>query len=247
MDTGCEYCDETEDLIEVDGITLCNHCLHDLYTQCNDCEEWVSNNSCTYLSAYDINVCNHCLHDLYTQCNDCEEWIRDDELHSRAGHNVCEECAETYWYCSSCDEYFRDGHECDCIDDKEDDDNHIHNHDFKPDPIFHSSEIPIKSNIYYGLELETDDYTDRVQAGELLFDNSCCEKEYYLKEDSSLDDGIEIVFHPRLLSSWLDYTDYLARIKKNVLRGGGMPGNPKNAESIYTDPDQICQIFRSPN
>lgn len=128
------------------------------------------------------------------------------------GSHICESCiGPYYWSCAVCDGWNRDGTPCGngCHDDDDDDNidddggctcaacrgsrndgggNLIENYYYKPVPVFHGN-----GPLFLGAEIEVStnrpDWNARVAKGH-LGDLG------YLKYDSSIDSGFEIVTHP---------------------------------------------------
>ena len=98
--------------------------------------------------------------------------------------------------------------------------------DFNPKPWgynFHS--ITPDDGAFYGIELETDSYPDRVYP--ILSDlrehrSDSGLTDFFLKPDGSLQNGIEICFHPRTIPSWVSYITTIFPTLKNIIdRAGG--------------------------
>lgn len=96
----------------------------------------------------------------------------------------------------------------------------------KPQPIFSGvSPNGAKGPIAYGLEWETDDYATRPYAIKHLRALPF-QKDYYLKADGSLSNGIEIVFHPRGINSWIRYAKKLQQMAEIIKKNGGHSHSP---------------------
>lgn len=157
-------------------------------------------------------------------CEDCGCIIetRREDMYMVDGNVYCECCFnDRYAYCNDCCDYY------DIDNMRYDDDNGmlcldcyrdrrkaiIHDHDFKPIPIFHGG---TSCHRYFGVELEVDDggYDDDHAAA--VVDIAGSEDECYCKEDVSLRDGFEIVTHPMTLGyherffPWERITEYLS-------------------------------------
>ncbi|MEV7230897.1 hypothetical protein AB0M79_28315 [Polymorphospora sp. NPDC051019] len=122
------------------------------------------------------------------------------------GSTVCETCRDAYyWQCSQCDGWNRDGAYCgndccpeDCVCDDccpadyDDGDRGglVFDYDYRPRPIFHGT-----GPLFLGPEIEiaTPGHRDW-SCAELA--NSHLGRLGYLKNDSSIDGGFEIVTHP---------------------------------------------------
>ncbi|MEW2507619.1 hypothetical protein AB0878_44885 [Amycolatopsis sp. NPDC047767] len=158
-------------------------------------------------------------------CSHCDSPTTMDDLVSRSdGDEICPACATSRFYlCYCCDLYagtlFRTDagsdicgmcqydhgyHECrycstlvtdeDCCQHCSDPDtldaDLVHDYDYKPRPVFHG-----EGSLHFGVELEVNTPSDRLtKCAEL------CLRDLgnlgYLKEDSSIFEGFEIVTHP---------------------------------------------------
>jgi hypothetical protein len=144
-------------------------------------------------------TCDNCV-----RCDRCAAITPDDDTITTArGHRICERCRTSdYTMCPACDSWNRDdthcGNGCDDEDDDYDDEDsedfggRIHDYGYKPEPEFHGS-----GPLYLGAEIEiaTPGYGYR--------DYECVESAQdhlgrigYLKTDSSIGGGFEIVTHP---------------------------------------------------
>lgn len=142
-------------------------------------------------------------------CGSCLECARCGEdfppvrtVWTVRGSTICRGCRDSYYSCCNwCGGWNRDGVDCgdddcgshgpcecgDCSDCEGDRSQYIHDYDYKPSPDFHG-----QGPLYLGLECEVE-YADDDAAREAV--------DYlgslgYLKEDSSVEGGFEIVTHP---------------------------------------------------
>lgn len=139
-------------------------------------------------------------------CDRCETTVPEvDTEQTVRGSTICDTCLSAfYWQCSQCDGWNRDGADCgnDCCDpDRCDCDNcrtdhaaavdhPVRDYSYKPSPVFHGT-----GPLFLGPEIEIAT-PDRRHA-------ECAEIAVahlgglgYLKEDSSIGRGFEIVTHP---------------------------------------------------
>jgi hypothetical protein len=167
-------------------------------------------------------VCVVCRDRHYMRCYDCGGYFTPSRMET---DHLCMSCfSDSYFYCEGCenachvDNYARDGYCVDCVNDNCSD--VLHDYDYRPfnGYTFHGDYGP-----YYGIELETDDYDERRYAAESLIDNDPAEQNYFMKEDGSLNCGIEIVFQPRNFKSWENYD--LQTITNIVSNNGGRSYN----------------------
>lgn len=191
------------------GTFICQECFEEEYFICDGCGEihsndeqvWVHDSIYTNRGFY---VCESCADNNYYQCDECEEYftgsyIRSDDY----GHCICDECYERYDYvtCENCGEILladdaeysenREEWYCSSCYPGDDEEDAIHDYSFKPDPIFHGS-----GPFFMGVELEIDKGDNVRECASALKTLSERENHFYLKDDGSLDNGIEIVTHP---------------------------------------------------
>ena len=135
-------------------------------------------------------ICNACYRSSYTRCDECGTMIHvEDACHS-----------ESKTHCYGCYESkFR----------------HIYPHDFKPEPIFYGV-VPR----FFGVELEIDGGGHSDHNAKLLLDSVNTNGEYiYIKRDSSLFDGLEIVTHPMTLEYHLHQFNWNRLLHTAILLG----------------------------
>jgi hypothetical protein len=124
--------------------------------------------------------------------------LPDDAYTDDRGMVLCEGCVQYYHRCPSCENFVSDNDGLYCSDCEEDAEATIKPYRYKPNPQFHRANGDVAgASLYFGIELEVSNAngtSDDVQ--EILGDD------FYLKKDSSLTCGYEIVSHPRTLASW---------------------------------------------
>jgi hypothetical protein len=187
---------------------------HDHISQCPDCGK---------ISFLHSGRSRNCLCQVcqrqYRRCFCCGEDRKESEGVSYNERFVCKSCLNRgdVAYCPECGRLV---YSCDiedgicqrCIDGM------MHEHDYVPDGGYKKHG---KGEVFYGIELETDNYNGIRKAirGLLLLSNE--EEDYFMMEDGSLGNGIEITFNPRSLSSWKKYERKLVDITNIVLENGG--------------------------
>lgn len=118
-------------------------------------------------------------------CEECNTVIPRDESfhHPREGYTLCGGCYE------ECEEESEDSTRS----------SFVHAYGYKPSPCFYPSVNP--AFLYFGVELETDGYNKEGLdlATQDLYALSTGDSLFYLKYDSSLHSGVEIVTHPATL------------------------------------------------
>jgi len=157
------------------------------------------------------------------QCFNCDESFPDSTsathessvwLGQGEGWGVafwCDDCFADCWGTSDCcdevyslDEGLNCSCECECCDD---DDSHprssaVHGYSWKPYPKFHG-----EGDYYFGVELESENVEGSLrEACDVVNRRDPLEDSYYLKDDGSLNYGVEWVSHPRTLASWQEWT-----------------------------------------
>jgi len=186
-----------EELQDQQEVITCDRCHvevgsdTDLYSVWDStCQEW----------------CEHCADYYSFTCEDCGEVMsqRSYNYYSMDHGSVCENCHDNYDWCSECSELENN---CVCSSSV------IHSYSYKPYPVFHwgsSEDHNVRGTLFFGIELETEcrGGADRNDIADFLYYKSNLEEDYYLKEDGSLDYGIEIVSHPRTLTSWTEFKEF---------------------------------------
>ena len=149
---------------------ICDTCVDNECSRCECCGDLVYDTD-VYGSDYDRCLCEACFDEFYAHCDSCDDLIHRDDLHE---YDDC-------YYCSRC--YYEKTHV-------------IRNYSYKPTPIFYG-----RGERFLGVELEIDrGGRDTDNAQELLdIANDSKEQHLYIKTDSSLDDGMELVTHPMSL------------------------------------------------
>ena len=166
------------DLTDIDGEYYCDNCRDDQFFNCPHCGEWhsISNG----WNSPDGRYCRHCWGDIFGECGGCGEIYYQDDLRYSEDNDS--------YYCSGC---------------YEDNNGGIHDHDFKPMPIF--KHLPYEKNkrMYLGFELEVECKNDEpITSAQCFKDwlNERTDGELYFKSDGSLENGYEIVSHPMTLA-----------------------------------------------
>ena len=145
--------------------------------------------SCTAQSPCpDCVVCARCR--LLTALGDSATTVR--------GSTICTTCCDRYyWYCERCDGYNRLNDSCanDCDDEDDDADGLVHDYYYRPRPVFHGA-----GPLFLGGEFEiATSYGSGRDCARIANDHLGTLG--YLKRDSSIGDGFEIVTHP-MAYSW---------------------------------------------
>ena len=216
------YYPNDEKIVAANGEDICQSCQEEDYYTCEECGEVYRQDDITYIESTEQYLCDYCRDSNFTKCDSCGNWIPDRERICTAhGNFICQECyGECYFTCDDCGVIYHldngystdDGIYCSgCYPDHEEQDNdNLHNYGYKPSLNFHkTSDDPQAGNLYFGIELEQShaDCDDRDNNVDTCLEtlNEHSENSVYLKEDSSLKCGFEIVSHPRTLNSWHDF------------------------------------------
>lgn len=161
-----------------------------------------------------------------TTCGDCNREFESLSAENASGTAICQRCAENYYTCDSCDciihadrthsdgedgIYCRSCHNARVADRESDDDSEsdsplprIRDYSYKPSPVFYPAFIP--GTAYYGLEIECE---DKKSYGPSVGMRDCGlpdMPEFYVKDDGSLDNGMEIVSHPGTFAHWQSHS-----------------------------------------
>lgn len=191
----CTHCGESylmEECILINDDEICESCANEETVLCSRCGErvWQANND----GNVNTPLCTSCYESYYTTCEQCSGIVHHDE---------------TY--------YLDDREECLCHDcySSMAKDQIIHDYSYKPEPIFYGI-----GDRYFGVELEIDvggnsaDYAQEILSI-LNKENTMA----YAKQDSSLNDGFEIVTHPMTLTYHQEHTPWNAMLSKAVSMG----------------------------
>ncbi len=195
----CEYCE----ISEADGVTytnqaICSGCAMD----CDNCGDVSYADDDWYLVDGD-RWCSGCADSAY-YCDYCNEWSADmtNTIYDTQ-ESWCDNCASGWaTWCDNCDHFTADG--CDSCDTDESDyegNRVIHDYNYRPDAVFHTTKSDERLFFGFELEMELNDRRDAaIFAAEQLEPNELA----YLKNDGSLDNGFELVTHPMSFDFLMD-------------------------------------------
>ena len=159
-----------ENFYEVEDSLICSDCYNNRTFTCDCCgDRYFSDND---YGDSDTSICRTCYENEYHRCERCDRLIHDDDTNWHGDYPYCQSC-----YDDICDDF-------------------INEYSYKPDPIFHH--CPDEKKIrYYGVELEIDKGGKDDGNAEILYNIANSDEEnLYIKSDSSLSDGMELVSHP---------------------------------------------------
>lgn len=176
--------------------------------------------------------CYRCTRADFFMCYHCDSWDQtDNSRETIQGTTICSNCCDSdFYYCEYCENYIPDhwSHD-DCGTE-----GLVHDYSYKPVPVFHHTQDEwdnakiifedansvmrrYKQIAYLGFELEVEcsgDRNDFRNGVNMLKD---MEDIWYLKSDSSLNYGFELVSHPMTLTWAMDNLDFnlLANLKSH--------------------------------
>ena len=205
----CLYCQkkiDKEDACVFNNGYYCQDCIDEVSELCTYCGQRVSEEEIYVLN--DEVYCSDCIDEVSFVCDCCHEREENECNYGDDNIDLCQECYDTYYTrCYECGRllhsddanYLDDGYGqdpyCDDCYERENNSKYLHDYGYKPDPVFKGS-----GNRYFGCELEIDGGgKDEENAREIC---ECANKHtenIYIKTDSSLNDGLEIVTHPMTL------------------------------------------------
>jgi hypothetical protein len=159
------YCDSCTSVIPHDEARSNDHQIYcyDCSFVCEECETVEQNDNAHTVGSQ--LWCETCYEDNSFYCESCSENYSTRHDYSNVqGSDYCDSCFSdhAYW-CEDCDENFRDDDPCNCRDGNGSrcpscgNRGSIHSYGCKPDLYFLGND---KSNLYLGLELETEIYGD---------------------------------------------------------------------------------------
>ena len=234
-----------DEVVDVNGNEFCCFdCAHEAgYHECERCGEWCDDEDMIYVEDAGYMFCDStCANRAgYYQCDRCEEWHSDCDMrtvnvYGGREESWCEHCVDyCASYCDGCEEYFEEGevhyHEasdqylCDSCEENVERDsssNHLHYYSWTPCLNFHN--VGEEEPLYLGVELETDGGSQRGTYCDELFAlrvmGKDFEQHFYMTEDSSLDNGVEITGHPMTLKYHVTMEPMYQAIRETALRFG---------------------------
>ncbi|WP_245568172.1 hypothetical protein [Nocardia jiangxiensis] len=162
---------------------------------CPNCGDWSVCEGCArpaeelYLAVDSSELCEDCCAD-YGLCDRCDRY--DESTYTLDNDDVvCEGCSSLYDECGNCYTLLAEGHTyCESCGHATGSDDRIHDYFYKPAPRFHGA-----GPVYLGFELEIKTLPRALEeCVDLALDR--LRGLGYLKEDSSIGCGFELVTHP---------------------------------------------------
>ena len=193
----CENCGER---VHEDNATIAGDCVYcgDYcarsagWDYCDRCDEWTRDGRTVYNGGDAETWCESCREYSASWCDECQEYHHEDDMEYDADEDryICEDCREGGSYCHH-GRRRASGAE-------------LHSYGWTPILRYYSIEeldiFAAKQPLFLGVELETDgggdraEYVDRLAGIEGFLDR------FWMTEDSSLRNGVEITSHPMTLS-----------------------------------------------
>ena len=180
---------------------------------CQWCEVEVEETAQVWHLGRNQQWCEDCTENDSWNCDSCgDTYSTDSGSHETGWSHYCEDCFTNngFYYCGQCGEVSRDDIGCQQCRDN----GIIHDYSYKPDAIFHrTAENPVGQFAHYGIEIEVEASREGWSPEEIatsFIETMGGESEFYAKHDSSLDNGVELVSHPRTLASWQELGDTLS-------------------------------------
>ena len=215
--TSCADCGEIisreSEYHDEQGEPICESC-GEHYSTCGDCSAILHEDNGAWIASADMLVCNSCLDDRYYRCEDCGRYVSEDDSYGLgSGGRICNTCYERgdYGRCCDCGDLYRtsdlnydeDEDYCDdCFRIRQSDvDRAIHPYAYKPPWIYHRSRhdgrLCEADSFFLGIELEVENTSGGQYENH---DTARMIKEaapVVCKQDGSINNGFEIVFHPQ--------------------------------------------------
>lgn len=188
-----------------DGNPLCLECFDEHYTECADCGDTVTAEDAYWLERQEKTICPDCRERNYTRCHDCGDLTPDEYSYfvEAQDYHICLTCRDSnYSYCDGCGHLVHHDHMsgryCDDCEDECTDDR-IHDYCYKPVYNFlQTGDDSAEHKLYFGFELEIEVSESISEACDVVDELSYL----YMKSDSSIGRGFEIVSHPGTLNYW---------------------------------------------
>ena len=173
--SACGHPSSHDQLTEFEDQMLCSHCLDHETTICSRCGNriWSDDNAGDTVTP----LCQSCYERFYTACAHCGRIILEDDTYYEDDDHDHDDPL-----CWNCYSHMQE-------------DKHIHDYYYKPEPIFYG-----EGSRYFGVELEIDgagEYSGN--ACQLMRSANCGRELIYCKHDGSLEEGFEVVTHPMTL------------------------------------------------
>ena len=177
----CQHCGvyhtQYTDCTVVDGgYWVCDTCLDELYTRCDECGDYILTEDANYIDG--AILCDWCLDNRYTTCDVCGCLVRYTHTVDGVG-KVCEACHQQMRSL-------------------------FHDYGYKPEPVYYRAETDSPDSLLFGIESEIAHADDVYRlCGDLHREVG---DRLYCKHDCSLSSGgVEMVTHPCTLAYHSDH------------------------------------------
>lgn len=230
-------------VVEIDGKSYCDSACanNDGYFLCKECDEWFEGSDGIHVDFIGDFCSERCARNYgLFRCENCNDWHTEDEartVYNYGNEEVwCERCRDyEASYCDNCEEYYpRDDvsyveetgdYLCSCcMEDYERECSSSHLHYYSWTPLLNFYNVGEDNPLYTGIELETDGgakrgrYCDELH--EIHIGNKRFADHFYMTEDSSLSNGVEITGHPMTLKYQVQMHSVYEEIRQIALRYG---------------------------
>lgn len=188
----------------------CNECWNEKFYTCNDCDAVIWQEDSCYSDITNRYYCNECYGERFVNCNHCDEELERENSHRDPDGNAlcndcygercttCRNCGEAVWTDDSMwDEDVDESYCPDCWNHRRP--NLIHDYGYHPDIILKKEKW--EDELYLGIELEVnhDEFGEKSNKFLEFLETEKIKERFYLKHDSSIGAGFEIVSHPSTL------------------------------------------------
>lgn len=189
----CEHCGEwTDDPMTVDernGRYVETHVFCDEgcavnagYQQCPYCDEWHDEREFGVLGNGEV-WCDNCYNDHASECQNCFERYPDEDGYYSDDDDE--------WYCESC-------HRNACGEG-------LYEYGYTPSlNMWETAHEPKGNPMFLGVELEVDSGNDRGDFVTELYHSPRFDGHFWMTQDSSLSNGVEVTSHPMTLAYHMD-------------------------------------------
>lgn len=208
---------------------------------CSHCELQTSLEDLVSRSDGD-DICFACADSRFYLCNCCDRYATT-LFRTDGDRDICSSCEDEHGYheCRYCSTLVADEDTCQrCSDFDPSDSDLIHDYDYKPTPVFHG-----EGTLHFGIELEVNTPGSRLsECAEL------CVRDLddlgYLKEDSSIFEGFEIVTHPMSFRWAMANFPWamLGRLKSQGCSGNGNGLHIHVSRAGFTDSSHVYRWMK---
>ena len=186
---------------------MCPSSDGDEYTTCLDCGEYFFKSVASKLKKITGYNCWNCYQSNVSLCGNCRV-VSTKKMHfvhinGNQETQVCHDCLGKFEKCIQCNSLWNNiplvnGRCINCLP------NLIHDYMYKPEPVFYKITNEKSPHSYFGIELEVEMKPEQKKLMHVIaarFQNDI-DQLAYLKKDSSISNGFEIVSHPMTLNFW---------------------------------------------